>query len=278
MTAVDSRRTDACARGLGVRRTLSAVAAMGLLSAGIASAAAPRLHPAPMAVDATIPGAAAGVGVPRPDMAPAAARPHRTAALAETPGQPPNAFATTASAGDPESGEDADTASPPDPALRAAIADALVRRDGIGFATSRWSHEPAVVALYFGADWCLPCHAFVPTLREVRDALQAAGADTEVVYVGLDETPSDMARYMRRQKMPWPAVDHRRLRTLPEIRALAGAAPPNLVLVDGDGRILADAWDGRRRVGLAPVLRAWLQAFAAERIPVAPGAPSERTD
>src|SRR5690606_9494105 len=72
-----------------------------------------------------------------------------------------------------------------------------------------------------------------------------------------------MNRYMRHQQMPWPAIDHRRMRTLPRVRALAGPAPPNLVLVDRSGRVLASGWEGRRRTGLQPVLEAWLQFVAA---------------
>lgn len=149
-----------------------------------------------------------------------------------------------------------------DSSLRTAISEHLVHPDGARFIAYRWEREPEIVALYFGANWCGPCHAFVPTLREVRDALRNAGADTEVVYVSLDESEADMRRYMRRQAMPWPAIDHRRLRGLPVIRALGGPAPPNLVLVDSEGRVLATGWDGRHYRGLQPVLEAWMQAAA----------------
>lgn len=145
--------------------------------------------------------------------------------------------------------------------LRGNIAAHLVRPHERGFASWNWPREPEVVALYFGADWCGPCHAFVPTLREVRDALQAAGADTEVVYISLDTSAADMRRYMRKQSMPWPAIDHRRLRQLTALRALGGTAPPNLVLVDREGRVIANAWDGHRYLGLQKVLKAWSEAF-----------------
>lgn len=159
--------------------------------------------------------------------------------------------------------------------LRGQVAGALVLPDGAGFSACRWETEPAIVALYFGADWCAPCHAFVPVLRQMRDALQAAGADTEVVYVSLDADAATMNRYMRHQQMPWPAIDHRRLRTLPRVRALGGPAPPNLVLVDRHGQVLASGWEGRRRTGLQPVLEAWLHAVG--RAPAAaPPAPAAR--
>ena len=49
-----------------------------------------------------------------------------------------------------------------------------VRPEGAGFVRERWTREPDIVALYFGAGWCGPCHAFVPVLRRTRDALREA--------------------------------------------------------------------------------------------------------
>lgn len=164
-----------------------------------------------------------------------------------------------------------------DTSLRASIADALAIPTEQRFETYRWPREPDIVALYFGADWCAPCHAFVPELKQVYAALRAAGADTEVVYVSLDTTERDMHRYMRRQRMPWPAIEYRRLKTLPAIRALGGPAPPNLVLIDRDGAVIANGWHGRRFAGLQPVLAAWLDALALpER--AAPVSPSDSRD
>lgn len=163
------------------------------------------------------------------------------------------------------------------PGLREDIADALVRPQGPRFAAYRWPREPEIVALYYGAGWCAPCHAFVPELRAVYDALRAAGADTEVVYVGLDASEREMHRYMTRQAMPWPAIDHRRVERMPGLRALGGMAPPNLVLLDREGRVLASGWAGRRYAGLAPVLCAWVErvggnAPVADRRGTAPDA------
>lgn len=157
------------------------------------------------------------------------------------------------------------TAQTANPGLRAAMVDALVVPDGTRFSRHRWQHEPDVVALYYGADWCAPCHAFVPELKRVHAALKAAGADTEVVYVSLDESEAGMRRYMNRQRMPWPAIDYRRSRMLVSVRALAGRAPPNLVLVDREGEVIASGWDGGRYTGLKPVLEAWVDAVSRPR-------------
>jgi len=145
--------------------------------------------------------------------------------------------------------------------LYSTLSTNLFRPDGTRLIPYTWEQEPDIIALYFGADWCAPCHAFTPQLREVYTALRNTGANTEVVYVSLDTTESDMRRYMRQSAMPWPAIPPRRLRTLPAIHALAGTAPPNLVLIDRAGNILASGWKGRRYLGLQSVLQVWTQQF-----------------
>ncbi|MGH8032389.1 MAG: thioredoxin-like domain-containing protein [Luteimonas sp.] len=155
-----------------------------------------------------------------------------------------------------------------DRSLYASVDEALVIPTEQRFVAYRWPRQPAIVALYYGADWCAPCHAFVPELKRVHAALRRAGADTEVVYVSLDSSERDMRRYMRRQQMPWPAIDYRRLPALPTLRALGGPAPPNLVLIDHDGRVLASGWRGRHYDGLAPVLKTWVAQVSRSPIPV----------
>jgi len=148
--------------------------------------------------------------------------------------------------------------------LYSTLSTTLYRPDGTRLIPYTWEQEPDIIALYFGADWCAPCHAFTPQLREVYTALRNTGANTEVIYVSLDTTESDMRRYMRQSAMPWPAIPPRRLRTLPTINALSGPAPPNLVLIDRNGKTLASGWEGRRYHGLQPVLQTWVELFSAQ--------------
>ena len=148
--------------------------------------------------------------------------------------------------------------------LHAQVSASLMRPEQRALRPLQWPAPPKLVALYFGADWCGPCHAFVPTLRSVRDALREAGADTEVVYVSLDESEAALRRYMQLQDMPWPVLDPRRAARMPQLQALAGPAPPNLVLIDAQGRVLANGWQGRRYEGLQPVLKEWTKRACAQ--------------
>jgi thiol-disulfide isomerase/thioredoxin len=145
--------------------------------------------------------------------------------------------------------------------LRDALAAALVRPSDTRFVPYIWSQEPEVIALYYGAAWCAPCHELVPKLKNVYEQLRKVGANTEVVFVSLDRSEREMRLYMTRQGMPWPALDRRRLPSLPGIQILAGKAPPNLVLIDRTGRVLASAWAGDSYLGPTAVLAAWLRHF-----------------
>ncbi|HDS1213686.1 TPA: redoxin domain-containing protein [Stenotrophomonas maltophilia] len=148
--------------------------------------------------------------------------------------------------------------------LHAQVAASLMRPEQRSLRPMQWSPPPKLVALYFGADWCAPCHAFVPTLRSVRDMLREAGADTEVVYISLDESEAALRRYMHAQDMPWPVLDPRRAARMPALQALAGLAPPNLVLINADGTVLANGWQGRRYEGLQAVLKEWTKRACAQ--------------
>lgn len=148
--------------------------------------------------------------------------------------------------------------------LHAQVSASLMRPGPRSLQPVQWSPPPPLLALYFGADWCAPCHAFVPTLRSVRDALRQAGADTEAVYVSLDPGDAALRRYMQLQEMPWPVLDPRRAARMPALQALAGLGPPNLVLIDAEGTVLANGWHGRRYEGLQPVLKEWQARACAQ--------------
>ena len=60
-----------------------------------------------------------------------------------------------------------------------------------------------IVAVYFGASWCGPCRAFLPTLTKISDALRSRGALFEVVYASSDNDDAEFAAHFTKgDKMP----------------------------------------------------------------------------
>lgn len=117
--------------------------------------------------------------------------------------------------------------------LRAAVGPELV--DGRRRPVSSEVLDGKVVGIYFSAHWCGPCRRFTPVLVDVYKDLQRQGRPFEVLLVSSDETDRDMYRYMRDDKMPWPAVPHGSEAAKALARRFRASGIPRLVIVDADG-------------------------------------------
>ena len=60
---------------------------------------------------------------------------------------------------------------------------------------------------------------------------------------------------MREANMPWPAIDFQKIAGKAGSQKYANQGIPDLVLVDGSGKILADSYQGDQYVGPAKVLQ-----------------------
>ena len=114
-----------------------------------------------------------------------------------------------------------------------------------------------IVALYFTASWCGPCHRFSPTLVSLYESLRggrARGAekDLEVVLVSWDEEQADRERYARSAGMRWLALPHEERALVDELtlRYDVKAIPTVIVLeVSSDGKeATVLSMDGRTEV------------------------------
>ena len=63
-----------------------------------------------------------------------------------------------------------------------------------------------------------------------------------------------MAGYMRDMGMPWPAIDYAKVPTMAALNKYAGSGIPDLVIIDGTGKVLADSYVNGTYVGPAKVL------------------------
>jgi thiol-disulfide isomerase/thioredoxin len=110
--------------------------------------------------------------------------------------------------------------------------------------------------IYFSAHWCQPCRLFTPGLVNYYNEMVAKYPDFELIFVSRDKSPFGMETYMKETNMPWPAIDFQKVGAKEGIAKYAGEGIPDLVLVDGSGRVLADSYQGKEYVGPAKVVEA----------------------
>jgi nucleoredoxin len=60
--------------------------------------------------------------------------------------------------------------------------------------------------LYFGAGWCPDCRRFSPALVAAYDRQTQEERRFEVLLLTMDKTPDAMLKFMRSEKMRWPAL------------------------------------------------------------------------
>ena len=100
-------------------------------------------------------------------------------------------------------------------------------------------------AVYFSASWCGPCRRFTPELVKAYPAIKAAHPEFEVIFVSADEDEIAMKHYMVDDHMPWTALRFSDAETNPTLGRYRQSGIPNLVFIDGDGRILSKSYDDR---------------------------------
>ena len=75
----------------------------------------------------------------------------------------------------------------------------------------------------------------------------------EVVFVSGDHTPAEMQNYMNEMSMPWPALRWDAVKYSQASR-LAVPGIPNLVVVDSQGRVVSNSFEGDNYLGPHKVL------------------------
>lgn len=96
---------------------------------------------------------------------------------------------------------------------------------------------PKYTALYFSAHWCPPCRLFTPKLVEWYNNFKPEHPDFELVFVSADRDEEAMKKYIKSEKMPWPAVKYDKARS-EAFGKFAADGIPYLVLIDENGKAL----------------------------------------
>ena len=125
----------------------------------------------------------------------------------------------------------AKSASPENDHLNELLTLAGVTADGARF---DWdSYRGNWVVVDFWATWCGPCRQAMPALRQLAVKHQDQGL--QVVGVSLDEDLKALAEFLAKEELPWTNIVGGEAGEIAKkygVRAI-----PNLMLVDGEGRI-----------------------------------------
>jgi nucleoredoxin len=103
-------------------------------------------------------------------------------------------------------------------------------------------------AFYYSASWCPPCRAFTLSLVDFYKQFKPAHPNFELIFVNHDRDEGDMLTYMRDDDMTWPAVRYDDIERVNADR-FCGSGIPDLVLVDSNGNVLSDSFEGGQYVG-----------------------------
>jgi thiol-disulfide isomerase/thioredoxin len=95
--------------------------------------------------------------------------------------------------------------------------------------------SPKFTALYFSAQWCPPCRMFTPKLVEWYNNFKAKHPEFELVFVSSDRDQAAMEKYIKDDKMPWPAVKFD-LAQSEKFQKFSSSGIPYLVLIDNEGK------------------------------------------
>jgi len=125
----------------------------------------------------------------------------------------------------------------------------LVGLNGKRVSRRELSGDPEYYAFYFSAHWCPPCRTFTPKLVNFYNSNEAAGKKFEIIFVSSDSNEDMMEEYIKEDQMPWPAIKYRYAKKIKEISKYAGSGIPCLVLVDREGKVISDSYQGKNYVG-----------------------------
>jgi nucleoredoxin len=107
----------------------------------------------------------------------------------------------------------------------------------VPFDATRFLSAPMTI-LYFGAGWCPDCRKFSPKLVSAYNA-QAGQRKFEVLFVSKDRTEQEMLKFMKTEKMPWPALAFSKIAGAEDLNKFySGKGIPCLTVIDPKGNIL----------------------------------------
>jgi len=95
------------------------------------------------------------------------------------------------------------------------------------------------IVLYFGAGWCVDCRRFSPSLVAAYDKQPEGKPRFEVVLMTMDKTADGMLKFMKSEKMRWPALAFEKVAGAQSLKKYySGHGIPCLSVLDQKGNLV----------------------------------------
>lgn len=100
-------------------------------------------------------------------------------------------------------------------------------------------HKAQYLVLYFGAGWCPDCRRFSPALVAAYDHQDPQNGQFEVLFITRDKSEQDMLKFMRLEKMKWPALAFDKVAAASDLtHYYSGHGIPCLSVLDQKGTVV----------------------------------------
>lgn len=108
----------------------------------------------------------------------------------------------------------------------------------VPFESAQFLQAPYTI-LYFSAGWCPDCRRFSPSLVQAYNQQSKGGQRFEVVLFSMDKTADGMLKFMRTEKMTWPAIAFDKIEAAEDLKKYySGHGIPCLSVIDSKGKLV----------------------------------------
>ena len=144
--------------------------------------------------------------------------------------------------------------------------DLVVLRDDklVPYQASEFLKAPCTV-LYYSAGWCPDCRRFSPDLVAAYNQQPKGQKQFEVLLVSRDKSAEGMVKFMKTEKMPWPALAFDKVEAAGDLnKYYSGHGIPCLSVIDPKGKLLLQSKSDQDATGVLNELQKLLKETGAK--------------